>query len=107
MFEGRVEPNDRLNLLYNEVTRHYHVIGKLTVTMAKGYVYKPCGKRCRRDVMYTCDLTNSIASSPCVATGVRIQYADCDRHIRSQILIANHRKRIGNKKAAVSASESV
>ena len=35
MFEGRVEATERLNLLYDEVTRHYHVIGDLTAAMAK------------------------------------------------------------------------
>ena len=53
MFEGRVEVTDRLNLQYDEVTRHYHVIGNLTAAMARGYVCKACGKGCRRDVVHT------------------------------------------------------
>ena len=48
MFEGHVEATERLNLLYDEVTRH--VIGNLTAAMARRYVYKACGKRCRSDV---------------------------------------------------------
>ena len=43
MFEGQVETSERLNLLYDEVTRHYHVIGNLTAAMAKGYVFKVSG----------------------------------------------------------------
>ena len=46
MFEGSVEATERLNLLYDEVTRHYHVIGNLTAAMAIGYVCKACGKGC-------------------------------------------------------------
>ena len=46
MFEGRVEAAESLNLLYDEVTRHYHVIGKLTAAMARGYMCETCGKGC-------------------------------------------------------------
>ena len=35
MFEGQVEASERLNVLYDEVTRHYQVIGNLTAAMAK------------------------------------------------------------------------
>ena len=35
MFERRVETSKTLNLLYYEVTRRYHVIGKLAAAMAK------------------------------------------------------------------------
>ena len=100
MFEGHVETSERLNLLYDEVTRHYHMIGDLTAAMAKGYVCKACSKGGRRDVTHTCDQTCSscIASPPCVSTRVRIPCADCDRHFRSQICFANHKRRIGNKK---------
>jgi len=35
MFEGQVESAKRLNLLYDDVDRHYHVITNLTGSMAK------------------------------------------------------------------------
>ena len=72
MFEGRVEAADRLNLLYDEVTRHYHVIGNLTAAVVRMYVCKACGKECRSDVTHTSDQTCSccMASPPRVATGV-------------------------------------
>ena len=35
MFEGHVESNKRLNLLYDDVDSHYHVITNLTGAMAK------------------------------------------------------------------------
>ncbi len=53
MFEGRVETPERLNLLYDEVNRHYHVIGNLTAPMAKRYVCKACGKGGRHDVRHS------------------------------------------------------
>ena len=101
MFEGRVESTVSLNLLCDEVTRHYHVIGNLAAAMARGYVCKACGKWCRRDVKHTCDQTCSccMASPPCVATGIRIPCADSDRYFRSQTCFANHRRRIGNRKS--------
>ena len=44
MFEGIVEPTERLNLLYDEVKRNYHVIWKLTAAMVRKYVCKACDK---------------------------------------------------------------
>ena len=61
MFEGRVDATERLSLLYDEVTRHYHVIGKLSAAMARQYVCKSCGKGCRSDVTHTCDQTWIVA----------------------------------------------
>jgi hypothetical protein len=37
MFEGQVETSDRINLLYEDTTRHYHVIGSLTGAMSKQF----------------------------------------------------------------------
>ena len=101
MFEGRVESFERLNVLYDEVSRHYHVIGNLKAAMARMYVCKACGKGCRIDVTHTYDRTCicCMTSPPCVATGVRITCADCDRHFRSRTYFANHKRRIGNMKS--------
>jgi hypothetical protein len=44
MFEGQVEMSDHINLLDDDTTRHYHVIGSLTGAMAKQFVCKACGK---------------------------------------------------------------
>jgi len=35
MFEGQVDSPKRLNILYDDVERHYHVIAKVTAAMAK------------------------------------------------------------------------
>jgi hypothetical protein len=44
MFGGGGQEKKRLNLLYDDVTRHYHVITNLTVAMAKRYVCTACNK---------------------------------------------------------------
>ena len=101
MFEGCVESTERLNLLYDEVTRNYHVIGNLTGAMARRYVCKASGKGCRRDVTHTCDQTcsNCMAIPPCVATGVRIPCAESERLFRSHTSFSSHKRRIGNKRS--------
>ena len=53
MFEGQVGSSKRIHLLYDDVTRHYHVIANLTGVMAKRYVCKACNKGCRNDVTHT------------------------------------------------------
>ena len=35
IFEGKVASEKRINLLYDDVTRHYHVIANLTIAMSK------------------------------------------------------------------------
>jgi len=52
MYEGHVESSARINLLYDDVTRHYHVIASLTGAMAKQSVCKACGKGCHRDITH-------------------------------------------------------
>ena len=40
MFEGQVDSSKRLNILYDDVERHYHVTANLTGAMAIRYVFK-------------------------------------------------------------------
>ena len=74
IFEGHVESSKRLNLLYDDVTRHYHIIRILIAAMVRRYVCKSCGKGCRRDATHTCDQTCSdcLGSPPCESAGVGI-----------------------------------
>ena len=46
MLEGQVDTFQRLNILYDDVTRHYHVIASLTDAMAKQFLCKSCGTGC-------------------------------------------------------------
>jgi len=39
-FDGQVESEKRINLLYDDVKRHYHVINNLTGAMARQCVQR-------------------------------------------------------------------
>jgi hypothetical protein len=54
VFDGQVEYEKRINLLYDDVSKHYHVIGNLTGAMAQRYVCRGCNKGCRRGVTHKC-----------------------------------------------------
>jgi len=66
MFEGQVDSTKRLNILYDDIERHYYVIANLTGAMARKYVCKGCKKACTSDVTHACDQTCSdcMASPP-------------------------------------------
>jgi len=91
LFEGQVESSKRLNILYDDVECHYHVIVKLTAAMAKKYVCKGCNKASRSDVTHVCDQTCSdcTACPPCAFAEVRIPCDDCHRHFRNPTCFAN------------------
>jgi hypothetical protein len=44
MYDGLIETENRINLVYDRETRHYHVIANLTGAMAKKYVCNGCNK---------------------------------------------------------------
>jgi len=77
MFQGQVESDKRMNLLFGEVTQHYHVIANLTGAMAKRHVCEACNKWCKYCVEHICDQTCSdcMLSPPCVSAGFRIACA--------------------------------
>ena len=108
MFEGRVGSIERLNLVCDEVNRHYHVIGNLTAIMAKGYVCKACGKGCRHDVAHTCDQTCSscLTSPPFGAIGVRIPCAICDRLFGARRVSPTIRGELEIRRPSVSGSDN-
>jgi hypothetical protein len=43
-FDGQVESEKRINLVYDDEKRHYHVINSLTGALARRYVCKGCNK---------------------------------------------------------------
>lgn len=100
VFEGQVESSKRLNLLYDDVSQHYHVITNLTGAMAKRYDCRACNKGYRSDVTHSCDQTCSdcMASPPCVYAGVRTPCEDCNRHFKSRMCFDNHKKQSGGGK---------
>ena len=52
--DGQVESEKRINLVYDGVKRHYHVINNLTGVMARRYICKGCNKGCRRGETLKC-----------------------------------------------------
>jgi len=94
MFVGRVKSAKRLNLLYDDVERHYHVIANLTGAMARRYVCKAYNKSCRRAVTHVCDQTCSdcMMSLPCAFEYIRIPCEICNRHFKSQKCFDNHKE---------------
>jgi len=99
MYEGRVESSKRLNLLYDDVERHFHVITNLTGAKARRYVCKACNKSCRRDVSHVCDQTCSdcVMIPPCAFEDIRIPCEICNRHFRSEKCFDNHKRRTPKK----------
>jgi hypothetical protein len=107
MFEVQVVTSDRINLLYDDTSRH--VIGSLTGAMTKRFVCKACGKGCERDSMHTYDQTciDCMTSPPCVQSGFGMPCAVSIRHFRSLSCFVNHKLKQGNKKSvSVNAASS-
>ena len=46
IFEGQVTSEQRVNLVYDDVTRHFHVIANLTGALVKRYICEACNKSC-------------------------------------------------------------
>ena len=101
MHEGLVDSSKHLNLLYDDVDRHYHVITNLTYAMAKRYVFKACHKSCGRDITHVCDQTCSdcMASSPCTFSEVRFPCDECNRHFLIRTCFANHKHCMSKRKS--------
>jgi len=101
MYEGQVDSSKHLNLLYDDVERHYHVITNLTGAMAERYICNACHKICRRDITHVFDQTCSdcMASPPCTFSDVRIPCDGCNRHFRSRTCFANHKQSTAMRKS--------
>jgi len=101
MFQGRVDSSERLNLLYDDVERHYHVIVNLTAAMAQKYVCKGCNKACTSDVTHVSDQTCSDCATcpPCAFVEVQIPCDDCHRHVRSPRSFAIHKQMTSTQKS--------
>jgi hypothetical protein len=60
---GHVEYEKRSYLLYDDATRHYHVITNVTAAMSKRHVCKGCSKGCDSDITHKCEETCSVCMS--------------------------------------------
>jgi len=83
MFEGQVDSSKRLNILYDDVDRHYHVITNVTGAMARRHVCKACNKSCRIDITHVCDQTCSdcMTCPPCAFSDARFPCDKCNIHL--------------------------
>ena len=74
MYRGLVEPEKRINLLFDQVRRQYHVIGNLTGAMTKRYICEDCNKSCKYGKKHTRVQTISecIVPHPCIPSRPRI-----------------------------------
>jgi hypothetical protein len=103
MYQEHVESDKRINLLYNEVTRNYHVIGSVTGAMAKRYVCEGRNKGCEYGVVHTSEQTSSdcMLRPPCKYMEPTIPCDLCNRHIKSQTCYDNQNKKTqGKRKSA-------
>jgi len=93
IFEGQVDSTKRLNILYDDVERHY-VIANLKGAVARKYVCKGWNKVCTSNVTHACDETCSdcMASPPCAFSVVRIPCAECNRYFRTHTCFANQKQ---------------
>jgi hypothetical protein len=96
-FEGQVDAPKRLNLLLDEVNRHYRVINSLTGAMARRYICHACGKGCETDLTHECDqiCRDCKGSPPCKFAGTHVPCTSCNRYFRSQTCFNNHKKPCG------------
>jgi hypothetical protein len=71
MFDGQVETTTQINLLYDDVSRRYHVIRNLTGALAKRFVCKACNKACKRGVTHnvTCRVVTVCQVPICARRG--------------------------------------
>ena len=57
MFDGKVDSEKRLNLVYDEVHHHFHVINNVTGALSQQYFCKGCNKGYGRGVTHRCQET--------------------------------------------------
>ena len=96
MYEGHFQSDKRINLLFDEVTYHYHSVANLAVPMAKRYDCEGCNKGCRYGVVHACERTsNDYSTSSLYICGPTISYDLCNT------CFDNHKKRTrGKRKSA-------
>ena len=100
VFDGQVESEKGISLLYDEVSNHYHVINRVTGALSRKYVCKGYNKGCERGVTHNCQETCSycISVPPYPYTDVQIPCESCNRHFRSRACFDKHKtNKLGGK----------
>ena len=91
--EGKVSSEKRVNLLCDDVKRHFHVIGNLTGAMSMRFICEGCSKRCWNDVTHKCQkaCSDCLSIPPCIVSDVRIPCGSWNRTFRSQACFEKHK----------------
>jgi len=100
MFDGQVESEKRINLLYDDVNHHFNVINSVTGAISRQYFCNGCNKGCDSGVTHRCQETCSDCMSipPCPYADVRIPCESCNRQFRSRACFDKHKSnKIGKK----------
>jgi len=100
MFDGKVDSKKRLNLVYDEVHHHFHVINNVTGALSQNYFCKGCNKGYGSGVTHRCQETCSDCMSvpPCPYHDVRIPCGSCNRQFRSRTCFDKHKiNKIGKR----------
>jgi len=92
VFGGQMESEKRINLLYDSITKHYHVIKDVTGAMTRRYVCRVCNKWCISGLTHRCEemCSDCMSVPPCPYTDVRISCESCSRQFRSQAFFDKH-----------------
>jgi len=96
MFDGQVESEKRINLLYDAAEHHVHVINSVTAALSCQYFCKGCNKGCESCVTHKCQESciDCMSIPPRSYADVRMPFEACNRQFRSR---ACFDKRTNNK----------
>jgi len=100
MFDGQVDSEKRINLVYDDVQHHFHVINNATGALSRKYFCKGCNKGYGSGVTHRCQETCSDCMSvpPCSYDDVRIPCELCNRQFRSRTCFDKHKiNKLGKK----------
>jgi hypothetical protein len=99
VFDKHVENEKTINVLYDDVSKHYHVLGNLTGALTRRYDCRGCNKGCKRGVMNKCQETciDCMSVPPCPYADVRFPCEACNRHFRSRVCFEKQDKQVVKK----------
>ena len=95
MYQGNVDSDKRVKLLFDEETQHYHAIGNLTGAKAKRYDCEGCNKGCKYDVVHTWEqtCTDCMVRILCISAEPRIPCDICNRQFMNQTCFDNQKRK--------------
>ena len=98
-FDGQVESEKRINLLYDDVRKLYHVINNVMGAMTRRYVCRGCNKGCIRSVTRksgeTCSDCKPIP--PFTYSEERFTFEICNRNFRIRSCFERQDKQAGRQ----------